>query len=168
MLLYFFPSLNTRNQFFLFFCLFFFYFWFFRPKHIFTFSLPLFSPPFSFFPFISPLLFLYSLSLSLSLSLSPSLNVPALLPGSGHWCGGPREHFRPDLCAFWCVRGCAAPPSLSHSGLFICDMHFGITHLVPHHCTPALIVSVGEIHSITVEERLPFSGLAVSLDAFTP
>lgn len=70
-------------------------------------------------------------------------------------------------CVHFGVFGVVLPPSLSHSGLFICDMHFGITHLVPHHCTPALIVLWG-IHTITVEESLPFSGLAVSLDAFTP
>lgn len=40
------------------------------------------------------------------------------------------------------VGGC--PSLLSRSGLFICDMHFGITHLVPHHRIPALIVFVGK------------------------
>lgn len=138
----FFPFFNTRNQFLR---LFFFPLLVFRPD---TFSLSLFlcfPPPFSFSPPLCsvsfPPLFLYYLSPFSLYPLFLSLNVPALLPGPGHWCGGPREHFRPDLCAFWCGLGCAVPTH-SHSGLLICDIHFGITHHVPHHCSPALIVFV--------------------------
>lgn len=116
----------------------------FRPD---TFSLSLFlcfPRPSLFLPLFVPFHFSPSSFIIFPPSLfipSFSLNVPALLPGPGHWCGGPREHFRPDLCAFWCGLGCAVPTH-SHSGLLICDIHFGITHHVPHHCSPALIVFV--------------------------
>lgn len=49
-------------------------------------------------------------------------------------------------CVHFGVVGVVLSSPLSHSGLLICDMHFGITHLVPHHCTPALLVFVGKPH----------------------
>lgn len=108
----------------------------FRPD-TFSLSLLVYFPHPCFFLFVS---FHFSLcSLLSSTSLVFSLNVPALLPGPGHWCDGPHENLHPDLYPFWCVGLVLPTPSFSHSGLFICDIHFGITHLVPHHCTHATI-----------------------------
>lgn len=136
--IFFFFSLDVKNQF----LLFFFFFTFdFQTWHIFTFSLPLFSPPFSFFPLCFPSfppLVLYSLSLSL-FPLSMFLLTCLVLDI------GVVDHvniFVPTCVHFGVVGVVLSPPS-SHSGLFICDMHFGITHLVPHHCVPALIVLQG-------------------------
>lgn len=54
--------------------------------------------------------------------------------------------FVPTCVHFGVFGGCAVLPPLSHSGLLICDMLFGITHPVRHHCTSALLVFVRNPH----------------------
>lgn len=86
---------------------------------------PLFSFPFS----LSPPLSMFLLScLVLDFAVVDHVNI--FVPNSVHFG----------------VVGFVLPLPLSHSGLFTCDMHFVITHLVPHHCTPALIVFMGDSH----------------------
>lgn len=87
----------------------------------------------SLFPFIPllvvcslPLLSMFLLScLVLDIAVVDHVNI--FVPNSVHFGVGPF-------------------PQLSHSGLFICNMHFGITHPVPHHCSPALIAFIGISH----------------------
>lgn len=130
----FFPSLNTRNQFFF---LFFFTFGF-SDQNTFSLSLFLCFPrPSLFFPSFPPSSFILSLSFALS-QCSCSLAWSRTLVWWTTWTFSSWP-----VCILVCS-GLCCPPSLSHSGLFICDMHFGITHLVPHHCAPALIVFLGE------------------------
>lgn len=126
------PSLSRYNAEFPYYTLFDF-----RP---YTFSLSLFlcSPAplwfSSLFPFICPA------------PLSRCLSMCPLSPGLGHWCGGPPTFASWPVCI------------ISHSGLFICDIHFGITHPVCLHHVPAIIGRgikslSGQFHSLVLSKK---------------
>lgn len=73
-----------------------------------------------------------------------SLIVPALSPDPGYSCGGAHVNIFVLTCLHF---GLVCDVSThSHSGQLIRDMHFGITHLVPHRCSPAIIVYVWDLH----------------------
>ena len=140
---------------FCFFCLFFppsmlkisffiFHFWFSDLTHFHFLSSSVFPTLFFCFlffpPFIPPLLcpffsFPFSCLYPLSMFLLSCLILDI----------GVVDHV--NMFVLTCVHfglGCAVS-TLSHSGLLICDMHFGITHLVPHHCAPAIIVYMWDL-----------------------